>query len=276
MNHKEAEAMLIIEKALEVSGSPVVLSSFGKDSLVMLSLLKRVSGKIPDVVFWMDGQPMHKYLHAFQTAAAMNVNLFTYPPSGSDYIQTDGHFDVINWYYIDGQAWIWMTIGARQYKDGEQQYLCAVKDLLWLPKIDRYSFPWDVIFLGMKSTDDIHVTKQHEIKNAAVPFGEKFLIYPLHNWTDDDVWDYVNRHNLPVQEGRYRNNPSGRSGTAENDRDNPDVAPACYACLDYNNEGQEVFCPRVGAAILFCGKGRLAAMETNAMLMGKMRPIIGG
>jgi len=167
-----------------------------------------------------------------------------------------------------------MASGCRKYVEGED-YLCAVKDLLTLPKIDKYSFPWDIIFLGTKSSDDIHITKQHEIQSAAVKFGSKMLIYPLHNWTDNDVWDYVNRYDLKVQKDRYENDPSGHSGSAANDFNNPDAAPTCYACLDYKSEGQDVFCPRSGALIAFRGKGKAAAEAANKQHVFMMRGIIG-
>lgn len=271
---KETEALVIIKKAMEISQKPVALSSFGEDSLVLLSLMKRVMGCYPDVVFWEDGLPKHKYRHAYQSAENMNINLFIYPPTFADYWQTDGFFDVVHYFYVDGSRFLGLSSGCRPYRAGED-YLCAVGDLLSYPTIDTYDFQWDFIFSGQKSCDDLHITDRHEMQSAAVEFGDRFLIYPLHNWTDDDVWEYVERFALKVQKDRYEGNPGGREGTPENDKNNPNVAPTCYTCLDYNNEGREVWCPKQKINIPFAGKGRIAAEATNAAARELMKPIIG-
>lgn len=273
---REAEALGIIGKIrYSMSGKPVVLSSFGKDSLVLLSLMKRVYGEYPDVIFWMDGLPMNKYLHAFKTAAALDVRLFTYPPTAWDYLQKDDFFDVIHYFYITEGAFTTLYTGCRQYRKNEQ-FLCAVDDLLSYPRIDRYEFRWDYIFQGQKECDDLHIAKSYKLNPVSL-FGDKLMLYPLYNWSDEDVWSYVDKFSLRkyIQEERYRDNPSGRSKTLKNDRNNPDVAPTCFACLDCRNESlPEIYCPKKKTDIPFAGKGSVAAEETNKRLLKALGSVL--
>jgi hypothetical protein len=275
---REMEALDIICGVLlrsNMAHNPVALSSFGKDSLVLLHLLRRVMDKYPDTIFLMDGLPIHKYLHAFTTAAAMGVKLFTYPPTGYDYIQRDDFFDVIHYYYVTESAFVTLYTGCRQYRKNEK-YLCAVSDLLNYPRIDRYEFKWDCIFQGQKQTDDLHIADEYKFNEPVAPFDDRLMVYPIYNWTDDDVWGYIKRFSLMkyIQAERYADNPTGRAKTAANDADNPDVAPTCYACLDYRNEGQSVTCPKVKERIPFAGKGREKADDTNRNLLQMMSGIL--
>jgi hypothetical protein len=61
-------------------------------------------------------------------------------------------------------------------------------------------------------------------------------VCPLYNWTDDDVWGYIRKYDLPYDKGRY---------DKKDDTENPDKISTCYNCVDTKLRGLDVWCPKV-------------------------------
>jgi hypothetical protein len=252
---KEEKAMKIIAESLRISKNPVVCCSFGKDSLTILDMVHRFDPTIP-IVYLMDGKPMNKNLHAFKTAAELGVKLYTYPPTFAEYYQDGDYFEVMHSFYVNGIDWYVLYNGCRQYLFGED-YACAVVDLLRLPTVDKYDFQWDCIFHGQKQIESIHILNgQYRIKAPIIPYGNGIMSMPVYDWSEDDIWEYVNRNGLKVQRERYADNPTGEYTQDKRDLNSSDVLPTCFSCLDYRNDGHEVVCPKLGKAIKYLGKRR--------------------
>lgn len=273
---KEIEAMSIIIEALSVSKNPMMFNSFGKDSLVLLTLIQRSlafknRNEKLDCVFLMDGLPPYKYAHAFNTAAKLNINIFSYPPTASDYFQTDKCFEVIHYFYVNGVFWYVLTTGCYPHNTAKD-YSCAVLDLLTIPTVDTYDFRWDCIFHGHKQTDDIHVVGEYKMNSPTTRISDNLIFSaPLYNWTDEEVWAYVKKFGLHVQKDRYKGNIGGRyTGNAKKDRCNPDAVPTCFRCLDVNTVGKTIICPRTGKETEHRGKSK----EENKALTDTMAQLL--
>ena len=67
-------------------------------------------------------------------------------------------------------------------------------------------------------------------------------IFPLNNWTDENIWDYIEEHNVPQQQDRY--DVKNRTEW-EDKRNNSDYAHVCIACCDKSNPVKSVMCPKL-------------------------------
>jgi len=245
-------AMAIIEESLSKTTLSIVMSSFGKDSIVLLDMARKFIPDI-DVLYLMDtgGKMLQKHYRAFRVANKLGTPLYTYPPFLSDYIQNDGFFDVIHYFYVDGKDYLTLYNGCKPFKKGED-YLCALIDLLDMPTCDKYEFRWDCVFQGQRSDETIHI-KKTTIKEPIVKFGHGILALPLFNWTEADVWDYIKANKLPYQTARYDDKRTDV---------NNDYIPTCYECLDLKNEGTDVICLQTKAKFKYQG-GTKADMENK-------------
>lgn len=253
MIDKEKEAIFRIEEALKYCKRPVLFCSFGKDSIALLHMARRLCPKI-EVAYLLISIPFFKHLYSFKAAVDMGVNLILYPPSRADYFQLGNVFKLSNLFYMNGVDWIGFRTGCYKYKEG-QDYSCAI-ELLRTPMVSSYQFQWDCIIHGHKKSDFEDDPFDGGPKKPVELFlqGFGYTVYPLYDWTDDDAWEYVGKYNLPVQAARYKDNAGGTPTRTESDTNSNDAIPTCYHCLDYHNEGKAVFCPRRNAEIPYQGR----------------------
>lgn len=246
MKDKLTSAMKIIESSLSRATLPVVMSSFGKDSTVLMDMVRKFISDI-DVLYLMDtgGKMLMKHYRAFRVANKLGTPLHTYPPFFSDYIQKDDFFDMVHYYYVNGKDYLTKYTGCEPYKEGED-YLCALIDLLNTPTCDKYNFRWDCVFEGIRSDESMHI-KKTVIKMPVVKFGHGILSMPLYDWTEADIWAYIKENNIPYQTARYDDKRTDV---------NNDYIPTCYDCLDLKNEGKEVLCPQRQEKVQYQGSSK--------------------
>ena len=265
IENKEERAKAIVHDALKGRREPMAFCSFGKDSLVMVHMVQQFYPELP-VVYLMDGATPNRHVFAFQTAAKMGLTLHSYPPSFADHYQKDPDsvVDIFHYFYINGKDWYMMVSGSRPPVNGEE-YKCAVLDLIDMPTVEKYDFRWDCIFHGHKEIDFSHFGIRNCVTSPIVKYGHGVLAMPLYDWSDAEVWAYMKKYDLPYQEDRYQDNPSGRTTGDNRDNNNPDVIPTCYKCLDLKNRDKEIFCPRKGGPIKYMGKTQ---EEHRALMQG--------
>lgn len=272
---KEKEVMEVIETALEMFKNPVVLCSFGKDSMVVLHMVSQFKPDI-EILFFQD--ILHKQFsrssaYIFKTITDLNLDTYTYPPSHIGYIQNRAEFGIYYHYYIDDNDSIllwwndWINLakidGSDRYK-ANGSFLCAISDSLSMPTVGHYTFKWDCMFGGYKKADE---SLPPHIFPFWVPQERRFIefslslfraeVQPLLNWTDEDVWDYIRSNDLPYQQEIYENNPGGKSCLDKNGKLHPRASLLCYECLDYHNSNKTIICPKTGQEIPFAGKSEL-------------------
>ncbi len=114
--------------------------------------------------------------------------------------------------------------------------------MLERPKCEFY-YPWDLVFIGHKSSDVDPFEGAVPLKQDIVKVDDgPTFAFPLRDWTDDDIWDYIEQNRLQqyVQTGS-RYNLGSRSEITEK-RFNNDYVTACTRCID-PRESEQVYCP---------------------------------
>jgi len=254
----ESKTLEFIEDCLSASANPVCLCSFGKDSLVLLHLILRIK-KIP-VIYWREPFYQKKFAHSQSIAEKWDLEVYDYPPTFTDYLQLGNYFDVYSYYYINGKDYVNLSTGTRDYKPEDKEFLCAIKDLLGRPKVPAYEFNWDCIFHGHKQCDPLYVTDRIELPRLKI-FGKGILAMAIKDWTDNEIWDYIHKYDLPFNKERYR---------AGNEKFNNDVFPTCHDCLDYRKIGSMVYCPKLKKEVPCIAKTEEQNIQCKNQMLGML------
>ncbi len=184
----EAEAIFIIREVCAELERPVLLFSGGKDSIVMLRLAEKAfyPGKIPFPVLHVDTGHNFDEVLAFRDkrAAELGVNLLvasvqeaidngtvTEPPDGTrNRIQTPVLLDALEKYGFTA-----IFGGARRDEDKARakERIFSFRDEFgqWDPKNQRPEL-WNIY-------------------NGRIHMGESIRVFPLSNWTELDIWQFI-------------------------------------------------------------------------------------
>lgn len=219
---------------------PCILCSFGKDSLALLHVIRTMGYKIP-VVFHREPFMPKKYEFADRIIRDWDLSVYDYPPTAMGFMTGNGLAHTINYHQAGGKQLARAT-GLHDFTEGKD-YLCALEDLINRPRVGQVEFPWDICFHGHKSTDIDPVTGPVPLTiDILAVEGSSHYAYPLRNWTDQDVWMYLEAAGVPINFSRYLK-------TEEGYKDNPDKSlnsdyfPACWRCIDRDEESS-VHCPK--------------------------------
>jgi sulfate adenylyltransferase subunit 2 len=193
----EAEAIFILREVAATCDNPVLLYSIGKDSAVLLHLAMKAfaPGKPPFPLLHVDTTWKFREMIAFRDATARRLGLDLIVhinqdgvragidpiSSGSrihtDVMKTQGLKQALDKYGFDAAFG-----GARRDEEKtrakERVFSLRSADHRWDPKNQRPE-PWSLF-------------------NTAKRKGESFRVFPLSNWTERDVWDYIALESIPV------------------------------------------------------------------------------
>jgi sulfate adenylyltransferase subunit 2 len=193
----EAESINIMREVVAESSRPAMLYSVGKDSSVMLRLAQKAfhPGRIPFPLIHVDTGFKFKEMIQFrdETARNLGVELIVHTnweakKQGANPFQlgtskccallkTKALLDVLAEHHIDAAIG-----GARrdEEKSRAKERVFSLRDSLgqWDPKNQRPEF-WNLY-------------------NGRVEPGQSMRVFPLSNWTEMDVWEYIQREEIPV------------------------------------------------------------------------------
>ncbi|UTW06781.1 sulfate adenylyltransferase subunit CysD [Pseudomonas benzenivorans] len=193
----EAESIHIIREVAAEFDNPVMLYSIGKDSAVMLHLARKAffPGKLPFPVLHVDTrwkfQEMYKFrakmvdemgldliTHINPDGVAQDMNPFTYGSAKhTDVMKTEGLKQALDKYGFDAAFG-----GARRDEEKsrakERVYSFRDSKHRWDPKNQRPEL-WNVY-------------------NGKVKKGESIRVFPLSNWTELDIWQYIYLEQIPI------------------------------------------------------------------------------
>ena len=193
----EAESIHIIREVAAEFGNPVMLYSIGKDSAVMLHLARKAffPGKLPFPVLHVDTrwkfQEMYRFrekmvsemgldliTHINPDGVAQDMNPFTYGSAKhTDVMKTEGLKQALDKYGFDAAFG-----GARRDEEKsrakERVYSFRDSKHRWDPKNQRPEL-WNVY-------------------NGKVKKGESIRVFPLSNWTELDIWQYIHLENIEI------------------------------------------------------------------------------
>jgi sulfate adenylyltransferase subunit 2 len=193
----EAESIHIIREVVAEFDKPVMLYSIGKDSAVMLHLATKAfaPGKPPFPLMHVDTTWKFKEMIAFRDMRAkelgmdlivhinqegvdMGISPFVHGSAKhTDIMKTQGLKQALNKYGFDAAFG-----GARRDEEKsrakERVYSFRDKNHRWDPKNQRPEL-WNIY-------------------NGRVDKGESIRVFPLSNWTELDIWQYIHLEQIPI------------------------------------------------------------------------------
>lgn len=193
----EAESIHIIREVAAEFDNPVMLFSLGKDSMVMLwmALKAFAPGKLPFPLLHVDTtwkfQEMYKFRdwvaqeysldllrYTNEDGIKAGVNPFSVGSAKhTDIMKTEGLKQALNKYKFDAAFG-----GARRDEEKsrakERVYSFRDKNHRWDPKNQRPEL-WNLY-------------------NSKVNKGESIRVFPLSNWTELDIWQYIYLESIPL------------------------------------------------------------------------------
>ncbi len=193
----EAESIHIIREVAAEFENPVMLYSIGKDSSVMVRLAEKAfaPGKVPFPLMHIDSKWKFKEMITFRDSytrkhgwnlivesnmEAFNAGVgpFTHGSKvHTDLMKTQALLDALNKHKFDAAFG-----GARrdEEKSRAKERIFSFRDKFhqWDPKNQRPEL-WDIY-------------------NARIHRGESIRVFPLSNWTELDVWQYIRIEKIPI------------------------------------------------------------------------------
>ncbi|MDV6268108.1 sulfate adenylyltransferase subunit CysD [Rhodococcus globerulus] len=193
----EAESIHIMREAASQSENPVMLYSVGKDSAVMLHLARKAfyPSKLPFPLLHVDTtwkfREMYKLRDSTAAAGDLGLIVYTNPDCVKQGINPFTHGSAV---HTD----MWKTEGLKQ-------------------ALDHYKF--DAAFGGARRDEEKSRAKERifSIRSAAHRWdpkqqrpelwrmynvrkapGESLRVFPLSNWTELDVWEYIRQEEIPI------------------------------------------------------------------------------
>jgi len=193
----EAEAIQIMREAVSESDNPAMLYSIGKDSSVMLHLAMKAfyPSKPPFPLVHVDTTWKFTDMYQFRddTAARLGLDLIVHknPECVARGINPFDHGSAT---HTD----MWKTDGLKQVIDENKFDLCfggARRD-------EEKSRAKERIFSVRTAQHQWDPKRQRpelwQIYNARRSNGETLRVFPISNWTELDVWQYVHLEQIPI------------------------------------------------------------------------------
>jgi hypothetical protein len=247
--------MTKIEKSQELIAAGVkafprgmVAWSGGKDSMVLLHLMREMGIHYPIIFFREPWQPQ-KYVFHDELIRNWELLVYSWHPTESSFQQTENEFEVQNLYRINSTTMTCPTGIVEPVID--LPWACAI-DILHRPKqVMLEILDFDCIWVGHKGCDSDPILGGDagtRIEARILPTMAN-MMFPLRDWTHDDVWEYIESNNIPFDHHRYEK-VDGKWGEKKDKRHNMDYVHACTRCVDRRPEADKyVTCPKIGMVI---------------------------
>jgi sulfate adenylyltransferase subunit 2 len=193
----EAESIQIMREAAAESERPVMLYSVGKDSSVMLHLALKAfyPSRPPFPLLHVDTTWKFQAMYTFRDAVATRHGLDLIVHQNPDCIEKGiNPFDHGSAMHTD----MWKTEGLKQALDAHGFDLAfggARRD-------EEKSRAKERVFSVRSAAHRWDPKRQRpelwHLYNARRRPGESIRVFPLSNWTELDVWQYIYRENIPI------------------------------------------------------------------------------
>ncbi|RLD90271.1 MAG: sulfate adenylyltransferase subunit CysD [Bacteroidetes bacterium] len=193
----EAEAIHIIREVAAEFENPVMLYSIGKDSSVMVRLAEKAfyPGKVPFPMMHIDSKWKFREMTEFR----------------DQYAKENG-WNLIVHYNKKG-----FEQGIGPFTHGSKVHTDVMKTQALLEGLSKYKF--DAAFGGARRDEEKSRAKERiysfrdkyhqwdpknqrpelwDIYNAKVHKGESIRVFPISNWTELDIWQYIRLENIPI------------------------------------------------------------------------------
>jgi len=270
MQDKIASTKENLKREIGAARNPVLMCSFGKDSLTILHLLRSMGINIP-ILFWREHGQNKKYEFADLLIHLWDLKVYDYPPSAVDIVNLGDKFDGIGFRSFGNTALVYVAIELHPPTD--EMFSCAIEEILNKPTIPTFDYKWDLTLSGHKSGDIDPILGEIPLKHDKVQFGTTTVFYPLRDWTDAEVWQYIIENNVPYEKRRYDANNGFKE--REDKTYNNNYHFACTACLNPGN-GAKAWCrlmnkeiENIGHTIDYAGKLKIYKALSDYIDYGK-------
>ena len=197
LDRLEAESIHIFREVAATFTKPVMLYSVGKDSSVLMHLAIKA---------FYPAKPPFPFLHVDTTWKFREMIAFR------DEMARKLGFDLLVHINQDG-----VRDGVGPFTHGSNTHTHIMKTVALRQALDKYGF--DAAFGGARRDEEKSRAKerifsfrnaQHvwdpknqrpemwTIYNTRVAPGESIRVFPLSNWTEADIWQYIQRESIPI------------------------------------------------------------------------------
>lgn len=197
MNALEAESIEIIREAAATAKNPVMMYSIGKDSSVMLHLARKAFYPAPPPFPLLHVDTMWKfqemYAHRDRMVQESGMKLISYTnPQG-------------------------IEENISPFEHGSSYHTDVMKTQALKQALDKYEF--DVVFGGARRDEEKSRAKERvfsfrapghrwdpnsqrpelwNLYNTRIKEQESIRVFPISNWTELDIWQYIYSENIPI------------------------------------------------------------------------------
>ena len=193
----EAESIEIFREAVAAAGNPVLMYSIGKDSSVMLHLAQKAFYPAPPPFPLLHIDTTWKfremYAHRTRMVAESGMELIVHT-------NAEG-----------------LKAGINPFTHGSSYYTDVMKTQALKQALDARQF--DVVFGGARRDEEKSRAKERvfsfrapghrwepkaqrpelwNLYNTHVKPGESIRVFPISNWTELDVWQYIDQEKIPI------------------------------------------------------------------------------
>ncbi len=193
----EAESMHIIREVAAEFENPVMLYSIGKDSSVMVRLAIKAfhPGRLPFPLLHIDTTWKFREMVKFRDVFCADNDLDLIVHTNQDAVER----------------------GINPFDHGSSKYTAALKTKGLLQALTRGRY--DAAFGGARRDEEASRAKERiysfrdnkqqwdpknqrpelwNIYNARINKGESIRVFPLSNWTELDIWQYIYLEGIPI------------------------------------------------------------------------------
>mgnify|MGYP000975000295 FL=1 len=196
LDELEAEAIYIIREVAAECENPVMLYSIGKDSSVMLHLAMKAfypekppfpflhvntTWKFREMIEFRDrrakelGIEMLEYINP--EGVEKNINPFDHGSPFTDIMKTQALKQALNKYGFTA-AFGGGRRDEEKSRAKERIFSFRNSNQAWDPKNQR--------------------PEMWKLYNTEINKGESIRVFPISNWTEKDIWEYIKRENIPI------------------------------------------------------------------------------
>lgn len=193
----EAESIYIIREVAAEFDKPVMLYSIGKDSAVMMHLAMKA---------FAPGKPPFPLMHVDTTWKFREMIEFR-----------DKRIKELGWDLIVHINQEGVKMGVNPFTHGSAKHTDIMKTQSLKQALDKYGF--DAAFGGARRDEEKSRAKERvysfrdrnhrwdpknqrpelwNLYNNRVDKGESIRVFPLSNWTELDIWQYIHLENIPI------------------------------------------------------------------------------
>lgn len=196
LDELEAEAIYIIREVAAECEKPVMLYSIGKDSSVMLHLAMKAfypekppfpflhidtTWKFKDMIKFRDDEAkrlgIEMLVYTNEDGVRQGINPFDHGSAYTDLMKTQALKQALNKYGFTA-AFGGGRRDEEKSRAKERIFSFRNNAHAWNPKNQR--------------------PEMWKLYNTRINKGESIRVFPISNWTEKDIWQYIKRENIPI------------------------------------------------------------------------------